>query len=83
VDYTTDGRHRQVQKRVNGAVVAQYLYLNQLEPIAVLDASGAIVASFVYADRPHTPSLMHRGGRVYRLVADSTPFGARFHGMPG
>ena len=70
LDYTTDGRHRRVQKKLNGVVVAQYLYLNQLEPIAVLDAAGAIVASFVYADRPNTPSLMYRGGRTYRLVAD-------------
>jgi RHS repeat-associated protein len=46
------------------------LYVNQLNPIAELDGNGNVVASFVYADRPHVPSLMLRGGRTYRIVAD-------------
>lgn len=70
IDYTTDAFHRRVEKRVDGVLRAQYLYVNTLEPIAVLDASGQEIASFVYAERAHTPSLMRKSGRVYRLIAD-------------
>jgi RHS repeat-associated protein len=59
-----------VQKRINGTLVQQFLYLNQLEPIAELDGAGNVVANFVYADRAHVPSLMRKASRWYRIVSD-------------
>jgi len=29
-----------------------------------------VVSSFIYADRPHVPSLMLKGGQTYRIIAD-------------
>lgn len=70
IDYDIDGRNRRIGKRVNGTRVQAFLYLNQLEPIAELDGSGNVMAHFVYADRNNTPSLMLKGGKTYRVVAD-------------
>ena len=70
VTYTIDAQNRRIGKAIDGTRVQGFLYLNQLEPIAELDGNGNIVASFVYADRSNTPSLMLKGGKTYRIIAD-------------
>ena len=70
VAYLSDGFHRRVQKRINGTLVQQLIYLDQLEPYAELDGAGNVVATFVYADRSHVPTLMRKNGRWYRIVSD-------------
>jgi RHS repeat-associated protein len=70
ITYHIDGLNRRVGKSINGVRQWGLLYANQLEPVAELDADGNVVASFVYADRPHVPSLMLKGGQTYRIVAD-------------
>jgi RHS repeat-associated protein len=70
LDYLIDGMQRRIGKKVDGVLVQGFAYGNQLEPIAELDASGNLIASFVYAERPHVPSFMLKGGQVYRIVAD-------------
>jgi RHS repeat-associated protein len=65
-----DGQHRRLGKRVNGALVQGFLYQGQLNPVAELDGSGNVVATFVYAERGNVPSFMLKGGRAYRIVAD-------------
>jgi RHS repeat-associated protein len=62
--------NRRVGKSINGVRQWGLLYANQLEPVAELDAAGNVVASFIYADRPHVPSLMLKGGQTYRILAD-------------
>ncbi|MDC8013016.1 RHS repeat-associated core domain-containing protein [Tahibacter soli] len=70
VDYVIDGLNRRVGRKVDGALVQGFLYVNQLKPAAELDGAGNIVASFVYADRQYAPSFMVKAGRAYRIVAD-------------
>lgn len=70
IAYTIDGQNRRVGKAIDGVPVQGFLYGNQLEPVAELDGSGQVVATFVYAERPHVPSLMLKGGKLYRIVAD-------------
>ncbi|MBL8220611.1 MAG: hypothetical protein JNL62_15360, partial [Bryobacterales bacterium] len=70
IEYLIDGRNRRVGKRVNGALVRGWLYQADLQPIAELDASGAVVSRFVYADGSNVPAYMIRGGVRYRLVKD-------------
>jgi RHS repeat-associated protein len=59
-----------VGKKVNGTLVAGLLYQDGLNPIAALDAAGAVTARFVYATRAHVPDLMITGGTNYRIVSD-------------
>ncbi len=70
ITYHIDGLNRRVGKSINGVRQWGLLYANQLEPVAELDADGNVVASFLYADRPHVPSLMLKGGQTYRIIAD-------------
>jgi RHS repeat-associated protein len=55
---------------VNGSLVQGFLYQDDLNPVAELDASGNVVSRFVYATRINVPDYMVRGGRTYRFVAD-------------
>lgn len=48
ITYVIDGRGRRVAKAVDGVRVKTWLYANQLRPIAELDATGVVVARFVY-----------------------------------
>jgi YD repeat-containing protein len=70
ITYHIDGLNRRVGKSINGVRQWGLLYANPLEPVAELDADGNVVASFLYADRPHGPSLMLKGGQTYRILAD-------------
>jgi RHS repeat-associated protein len=70
VSYHIDGLNRRVGKSIDGVRQWGLLYANQLEPVAELDGAGNIVASFLYADRPHVPSLMLKGGHTYRILSD-------------
>jgi RHS repeat-associated protein len=70
IDYVIDGRNRRIGKKVNGSLAQGFLYQDQLNPVAELDGSGAIVSRFVYAEKPHAPSYMIRDGVTYRILSD-------------
>ena len=69
IDYVIDGLNRRIGKKLNGSPVKGWLYRDALEPVAELDASGA-VSRFVYASKPHVPDYMVKGGTTYRIVSD-------------
>jgi len=70
LSYSDDGFNRRVGKSINGVIVQRFVYVNELEPVAELDAGGNVVSTFAYADRANTPSLMRRSGATYRIIAD-------------
>jgi RHS repeat-associated protein len=70
IEYLVDGLGRRVAKRVNGTVVKQWIYRDQLRPAAELDGAGNLVAQFAYSPGGTTPELMLRAGVRYRILAD-------------
>jgi RHS repeat-associated protein len=70
ITYTYDGLGRRVGKSVNGTLVEGFLYADGIHPIAELDGSGNVVATFVYGTRPNVPDLMIKGGVTYRIISD-------------
>jgi RHS repeat-associated protein len=71
VEYIVDGRGRRVGKRVDGTLVRQWLYKDQLNPVAELDGDGNLLWQFVYGSKPNVPDYGVRGdGTLYRLVSD-------------
>ncbi len=70
IEYLIDGQNRRVGKKVNGALVQEFLYQSQLRPVAELDGSGAIVSRFVYGKGINVPDYMVREGVTYRIVTD-------------
>ena len=69
VAYTLDGWDRRVQRRVSGALVAQYVRSGD-RILAELDGAGTLVSRFGYISG-EVPAIMIRGGVTYRLVTDT------------
>jgi RHS repeat-associated protein len=70
IEYVIDGRSRRIGKKVDGTLVRGFLYRDQLNPIAELDAQGDTVARFIYGTQPFVPSYMVKGGASYRILTD-------------
>jgi RHS repeat-associated protein len=70
VEYLVDGRNRRVARLWNGAVTHRWLYQDQLEPVAEVDAAGSVVARYVYGTRGHVPDYVVKGDSTYRIVSD-------------
>jgi RHS repeat-associated protein len=71
ITYIIDGQNRRVGKKVNGAVVEEWLYQPARQAVAWLNADGSLRAQFVYGSH-HQPEFMIKAGTIYRLVADQT-----------
>jgi RHS repeat-associated protein len=71
IDYLVDAMSRRIVKKKSGTIVARYIYRNGLSPVAVLNASGALLARFVYATRSNTPDFMVlANGSIYTFLND-------------
>lgn len=70
ITYDLDVVGRRVAKRLNGALVDQWAYLDFLRPVAELDGS-TVSALYVYAGEHHAPSFMVKGGETYRLLTNA------------
>jgi RHS repeat-associated protein len=70
IEYVVDGQNRRIGKKVNGVLVQGWLYQNQLNPVAEVDAAGNIIARFVYGTKANVPDYMTKGGVTYRIVSD-------------
>jgi len=56
--------------KVNGVLTQGWLYQNQLNPVAELDAAGNIVARFVYGTKANVPDYLIKAGVTYRILSD-------------
>jgi RHS repeat-associated protein len=70
IDYLIDGRNRSIGKKVGGNLTRQWLYRDQLNPVAELDGSGTLVAQFVYGTKANVPDYMLKNGITYRILSD-------------
>jgi RHS repeat-associated protein len=70
IEYIIDGENRRIGKKVNGTLVQEFLYQDQLEPVAELDGSGNIVARFVYGSKAQVPDYLIKNGATYRIISD-------------
>jgi RHS repeat-associated protein len=70
IEYVVDGLNRRVGKKVNGTVVEGFLYDGQLRPVAWLDATGAVKATFVYGLHVNVPEYMTTSAGTFRFIHD-------------
>ncbi|MDG5815419.1 RHS repeat-associated core domain-containing protein [Chitinispirillales bacterium ANBcel5] len=70
IEYITDGRNRRIGRKVNGSLVSGYLYQDQLNPVAELDASGNVISAFVYGTKINVPDYIIKAGIKYRIISD-------------
>jgi RHS repeat-associated protein len=69
VSYRYDAFGHRVARLVDGTLVRGYLW-DGTQLVAETDASGAVLARFVYGSRGHVPDYLVAGGVTYRLVTD-------------
>ncbi|MBP8116774.1 MAG: RHS repeat-associated core domain-containing protein [Nitrospira sp.] len=70
IEYVVDGQNRRIGKKVNGTLTTGWLYQNQLNPVAELDGTGAIISRFVYGTKANVPDYLIKDGVTYRIVSD-------------
>ncbi len=70
IAYEVDGLRRRVGKYVNGTFAEGYLWRNELQLIADVDANGQLRNRFVYASGGRMPDYFERDGEIYRLITD-------------
>jgi RHS repeat-associated protein len=70
IEYVIDASNRRVGKKVNGTLVAGWIYRGQLRIIAETDGSGAVTKRFVYGSRTNVPDYMIWQGSTYRIISD-------------
>ena len=70
IEYLIDGENRRIGKKVDGILVQGFLYQDDLNPIAELDAQGNIVTRFVYGSKAHVPDYMVKENHIYRILSD-------------
>jgi RHS repeat-associated protein len=70
IEYLVDGMGRRVGKKKNGVLLKQWLYRDELKPLAELDGNGTLVSEFVYGSKSNVPDFVRRGGNTYRVVSD-------------
>jgi RHS repeat-associated protein len=68
--YLVDGRNRRVGKKIDGTLVQQWLYKDQLSPVAELDGAGNVVAQFVYGSKANVPDYMITSSGTFRILSD-------------
>ncbi len=70
IEYIIDGNNRRIGKKVDGVWEYRLIYEGQLNPAAMLDATGNVIARFIYGSKSHVPDYMIKNGQVYRIVYD-------------
>ena len=77
IDYVIDGQDRRIGKKVNGTLVQQLVYKDQLNPVAEYDGAGNLTAQFIYASKPNVPDTMIKYDHPtagtdteYRIISD-------------
>ena len=69
VTYVVDAENNRVGKKVNGVLVAGFLYDGR-DLVAQLDVNNQLVSQFVYGSGGNGPDYMVRGGVTYRIFSD-------------
>jgi RHS repeat-associated protein len=68
--YGVDASGRRVSRSEDGVVTHRWLYRNQLQPVAEVDASGEVTTRYVYGTKVNVPDYFVRGGTTFRLLTD-------------
>lgn len=70
IDYFVDGRGRRLGKKINGAWSERYIYQDDLRPAAKLNASGNVIARYIYGSDRNVPDYMITSQGTFRILSD-------------
>ena len=58
------------RQKINGTLVQGFVYQNQTQVIAELDANSNVVKTFIYGTKINVPDYMLYQGKEYRIISD-------------
>ncbi len=70
IDYVIDGENRRVGKEVSGTLSQDFLFQDALNVVAQLDASGNLVARYVFGSKPNVPDYFTSSTGTFRILSD-------------
>jgi len=70
IEYTIDPTDRRIASFTDGAFDHGFVYRDDLQPIARLDASNAVDQRYVYGTSDHVPDYLTQGSTTLAYVAD-------------
>ncbi len=70
LDYVVDGLNRRVGKKVGGTLTQGFLYQDGLNVVAQLNASGTVVARFVFGTKSNAPDYYTTSSGTFRILSD-------------
>ncbi len=70
VAYVVDGENRRVGKEIGGSLTTGFLYKDRLNVVAQLNASGSVVARFVFGSKPNVPDYFTSSAGTFRILSD-------------
>ncbi|HEY2091288.1 MAG TPA: BPSL0067 family protein [Thermoanaerobaculia bacterium] len=70
IEYVIDASNRRVGKKVNGTLVAGWLYSGAQRIVAETDGAGTVTKRFVYGTHSNVPEYMIWQGGTYKVVTD-------------
>jgi RHS repeat-associated protein len=70
IEYVIDAMNRRVGKKVNGTLVAGWIYSDALHIVAETDGTGVVTKRFIYGSRSNAPDYVTYAGVTYRIVTD-------------
>jgi RHS repeat-associated protein len=71
IEYVADGNDRRIGKKVNGVLQEVYLYQGNINPVAVLNNTGEVIAQYIYASQDNVPDYIITDNATYRLITDN------------
>ena len=70
IEYVVDANNRRIAKKVDGRIIAKYLYQDQLKPVVELDSLGDVKRRYIYGVKQNVPDYYEQGGLRYRIITD-------------
>jgi len=70
IEYLADGHNRRIGTKVNGNLVSGLIYIDDLNPLAEVDAKGNLKSLFVYGTAQNVPDYIVKDRRTFRFVTD-------------
>jgi RHS repeat-associated protein len=70
IEYVLDGFGRRIGRKRNGVLSEAFLFMDGLNPVAMMDSLGETTHLFIYGAQGNVPDYMIRGGVRYRLITD-------------
>ena len=70
ITYKNDAYGRRITKTEDGVLQTRYIYDETIRLVGEVSPDGSALTHYIYGDKSHVPSYMHRGGINYKFITN-------------